>query len=85
MELETKWIELFNGLNDDPNFRDRIAAPFLSVPPEDARSILYIGKATSGEWYKHDYLCHPSLHAREKTSKRQDRREARMHKTIPAG
>ena len=47
-------------MHDDPNIRDRIAAPFLSVLPEDARFILYIGKATSGEWYKHELCRYPA-------------------------
>lgn len=54
--IETEWLRLFNDLLACPHIvRDRIAAPFLSVPPANydpvaVPSILYVGKATAGPW-----------------------------------
>lgn len=51
---DAKWINLFDNLRCDPQLKDQVAAPFLSVPAADARCILYIGKATSGDFYRDD-------------------------------
>lgn len=50
MSLESigsQWIDLFDELCCAPNIKDQIAAPFLSIPAPDMRSVLYVGKATS--------------------------------------
>jgi hypothetical protein len=73
-QLETKWIALFDELYRDLNLRDRIAAPFLSVPAEHARSILYVGKATSGPWYKNDFCATFRLQAKKDANKQIDER-----------
>jgi len=52
--FEAKWINLFDELRRDPQLKDQIAAPFLSVPATDARCILYVGKATSGDFHRDD-------------------------------
>jgi hypothetical protein len=45
---QAKWIELFDRLRYDPEIdAEKIAPPFVSVPAIEARSILYVGKATS--------------------------------------
>ena len=54
-EIEKKWLSLFDRTFAHPSVRNRIAAPFLSVPPADydplaVPSILYVGKATAGSW-----------------------------------
>lgn len=50
--IQTKWIELFEDLSSDPKMKHRVASPFLSVSAFNARSILYVGKATRGRWGK---------------------------------
>jgi hypothetical protein len=52
--LEAKWISLFDELRCDPQLKDQISGPFLSAPATDARSILYVGKATFGNFYRDD-------------------------------
>jgi hypothetical protein len=74
--LEMKWIELWHELYRDRDLRDRIAAPLLSVPAEHARSILYVGKATSGEWYKNQFCRHFAENAEKYANKQiKERRE----------
>jgi hypothetical protein len=54
--LETRWIELFDELcRSHSIYSSQIAAPFLSVPAEGARSLLYVGKATAKEWGRDDF------------------------------
>lgn len=57
--FEAKWIKLFDELRCDHLLKDQIAAPFLSIPATDARSILYVGKATSGDYYRDDAAFGP--------------------------
>jgi hypothetical protein len=45
--IQARWIELFDRLRCDPRTKDQIAPPFFSVPAVQARSILYVGKATA--------------------------------------
>jgi hypothetical protein len=52
--LNAKWVELFDELRHMARIKDQIAAPFLSVPSAEARSILYVGKATAKDWYRDD-------------------------------
>jgi hypothetical protein len=47
---EDRWIELFYELQNDPKFKGQISAPCLSVRAVQARSVLYVGKATAGAW-----------------------------------
>jgi hypothetical protein len=51
---QARWFELYDELRCDTKFKGRIAPPFLSVPGQNARSILYVGKATAkdGCWIK---------------------------------
>ena len=52
--LEANWIGLFDELRHTAEIKDQIAAPFLSIPPTEARSVLYVGKATAQDWYRDD-------------------------------
>ena len=57
--VQAKWIELFDHLRSDLKFKNQIAAPFLSVPATEGRSILYVGKATAKDWYRNDTAFGP--------------------------
>jgi len=69
LDTENKWLELFHELHD--RYPNRVAGPFLSVPPANydpvtVPSILYVGKATAGSWGLSDFLCSPTLTERHK-------------------
>jgi hypothetical protein len=66
-EIQREWLELFFRLKDIHG--DRIAAPFLSVPPAkydpaSAPSVLYVGQATAGEWYRDEFCESPTVDER---------------------
>jgi hypothetical protein len=67
-EIELNWLSLFHSIGH-PRARGRIAAPFLSVPPADydpiaVPSILYVGKATAGNWSRRSFLRSPTVKER---------------------
>jgi hypothetical protein len=71
--LETRWIELFDELcSSDGIDSTQIAAPFFSVRSVEARSVLYIGKATAKEWDRSDFC---SLSPANMKERREQRRE----------
>jgi hypothetical protein len=60
-EVERSWLSLFDRIFANAPARRRLAAPFLSVPPAGydptrVPSILYVGKATAGNWWLSTYL-----------------------------
>jgi hypothetical protein len=64
LHTENRLLQLFHELHD--RYPDRIAGPFLSVPPADydpvaVPSILYVGKATGGPWGLSDFLSSPTV------------------------
>lgn len=64
LDTETKFLRLFHELHH--RYPDRIAGPFLSVPPANydpvaVPSILYVGKATAGLWGLSDFLSSPTV------------------------
>jgi hypothetical protein len=68
-EIELNWLSLFDSFFGQPPVRGRIAAPFLSVPPADydpiaVPSILYVGKATAGNWWRRSFLRSPTVKER---------------------
>lgn len=68
---QPKWLKLFEELYAYPNLRGRLAAPFLSAPPAgydpSARpSVLLVGQATMGNWYKTAYLKQKSATERRR-------------------
>jgi hypothetical protein len=71
---ETRWIELFDELCSGHSVDSaQIAAPFFSVPAAEARSLLYVGKATNKDWYRGDF-CSQSPPVSMK-GRREQRRE----------
>jgi len=74
--VETRWIELFDELCRVHEIdRAQIAAPFLSVPATEARSLLYVGKATAKDWYRHDFCSQsPLVSNKESMKKRREQR-----------
>jgi hypothetical protein len=54
VSVEAKWIELFDKWRCISAVKDLIAAPFLSVPAAQKRTVLYVGKATAKDWYRDD-------------------------------
>lgn len=59
--LETRWIQLFDELCRSHRIDSaQIAAPFFSIRAVEARSVLYVGKATAKDWYRDDF-CGQSL------------------------
>jgi hypothetical protein len=60
-ELQDKWLSLFWSMMSDEGIdRRQLAAPFLSVAPDGYdpiadQTILYIGKATGGTWYREQF------------------------------
>lgn len=72
--FEDKWIGLFDKLQGDSDFVGQTAAPFLSVPVTESRSILYVGKATAGDWdwEPGDFLKIPKVRLNDRI---EDRRE----------
>lgn len=74
-KLETawiRWLKLFDELLRRPNVNpDRVAAPFVSVAPPNYNpalipSVLYVGKATGGDWHRERYKRSPSVSDRRK-------------------
>ena len=69
-QLQGAWIKLFFEARSSPNIDpDQLAAPFLSVPPagydpKSMPSILYIGKATKGDWDRDSFLLSPTIEER---------------------
>ena len=68
---QSKWLKLFEQLYAYPNLRARLAAPFLSVPPvgydpSGRPSVLLVGQATMGSWYKTAYLKQKSATERRR-------------------
>jgi hypothetical protein len=54
--LETRWIGLFDRLcRSDSIDSAQIAAPFFSVRAVEARSVLFVGKATLKDWGRDDF------------------------------
>ena len=59
--IQQKWLNLYWTAVTDPILNGhKLAAPFLSVADKDYnpgsnRTILYVGKATAGEWYRSDF------------------------------
>jgi hypothetical protein len=82
---EAKWIRLFDDLRCDPHLKGRIAGLFLSVPATDARSILYVGKATAGEWYRDDSVIGPPFPADEQTNNARVRKRHELTKEFIEG
>jgi hypothetical protein len=69
--VETRWIELFDELFHIDGAQ--IAAPFFSVPATQARSILYVGKATAKDWNRVDFCSQPPFENMKE--RREQRRE----------
>lgn len=73
-QLQGAWVKLFFEARTNPNIDpDRLAAPFLSVPParydpKTIPSILCVGKATSGDWDLADFLLSPTIEQRRECS-----------------
>jgi len=71
--IQTKWIRLFDRLSKLEGVNARLAAPFFSIPPQNVRSILYVGKATKGDWYKEEFSDQSSC--KDAASRREERLE----------
>lgn len=73
-DLQERWIDLFWQMSRDPSVVAHfLAAPFLSVEPKgynphNHKTILYIGKATSGSWFLDGFRADPTVHARQATT-----------------
>jgi hypothetical protein len=62
--IAARWIELFDELRCGPRIKDQVAAPLLTVPALESRSILYVGKATSKDWNEDDSVYGNTMEAR---------------------
>jgi hypothetical protein len=66
-EIEEAWLKLFEEMRNSPRINpNRLAAPFLSVPPPEydpvaVPSVLYFGKATGGDWYSENFRLSPTV------------------------
>jgi hypothetical protein len=71
-QAQRECIELFNrGGSELPGVE--LAAPFLSVPPKNydpaaIPSVLYVGKATGGDWYRDSFVRSPTVRERRLTT-----------------
>jgi hypothetical protein len=79
--MQAKWLKLFEELYASPRLRGRLAAPFLSAPPvgydpSAGRSVLLVGQATKGNWYKPEYLKQRSATERRRRTRDYFRNES---------
>ena len=51
-----RWLKLFDASSENSLIKHkRLAAPFLSYAPNGRATILYMGKATGGDWFKRNF------------------------------
>jgi hypothetical protein len=73
--FQEEWLKLFARMIKEPILEPgSLAAPFLTVAPDgytetSAKRILYVGKATAGDWYLDKFLEKPTIEERRERTK----------------